>query len=166
VWQIYDYVSVQSVHNATFARDLPPTFLQQARDLANWHEYHVFSSPNPKSIGTSLYRTWISLYSTLTAAILVAARTLAPSFTEYIKRIVNSSDPLKFAYTASSYKPFVSLFNVTGVAQATNSLAGVGECPLGCHQACVDLSSSGLYWINRTRSPYIAWNWLFYPVQL
>ena len=52
-WQIYDYVSVQSVHNATFAGEIPPTFIQQARDLANWHEYYVFSSPDPKSINTS-----------------------------------------------------------------------------------------------------------------
>jgi len=106
----------------------------------------------------------------LTTAILVAARTLVPSFTEYIKRIVNSSDPLKFAYTASSYKPFVSLFNVTGVAHATNSLAGVGEYPLLGHQAGVKmltfLPGSGLHWIDRTRSPYIAGNWSFYPVQL
>lgn len=50
-----------------------------------------------------------------------------PTFTEYINRIVNSSDPLKFAYTGASYKPFVSLFNVTGVAQMNNTLAGVGE---------------------------------------
>lgn len=56
-WQIYDYVAVQSIHNATFAGEIPPTFVQQARDLANWHEYYVFSSPNPKSIGTSAYKT-------------------------------------------------------------------------------------------------------------
>ena len=50
-----------------------------------------------------------------------------PPLTEYIHRILNPSDPLKFAYTASSYKPFISLFNVTGVAQMNNSLAGVGK---------------------------------------
>lgn len=125
-WQIYDYVSVQSVHNATFAGEIPPTFIQQARDLANWHEYYVFSSSNPKSIQTSAYRrdsTWNSMLTTPP----VAARTLVPSLTGYINRIVNSSDPLKFAYTAASYKPFISLFNVTGVAQMDSTLAGVGK---------------------------------------
>lgn len=107
MWNIYDYVAVQSIHNATFAGEIPPAFVQQARDLANWHEYYVFGSPNPRSIST------------------IAARTLVPSLTEYINRIVNSSDPLKFAYTASSYKPFVSLFNVTGVAEMNVTLAGV-----------------------------------------
>ena len=65
--QIFDYVLVQSIHNAivnrlyqnvvsaTFANELPPTFLEQARDLANWHEYYVFGSPDSKSIGTSAY---------------------------------------------------------------------------------------------------------------
>jgi len=55
-----------------------------------------------------------------------------PPLTEYINRILNVSDPLKFTYTASSYKPFISLFNVTGVAQMNDSLAGVGECLVSC----------------------------------
>jgi prostatic aicd phosphatase len=46
-------MNVQSIHNATFARDLPPTFLAQARDLANWHEYNVFSSAQLNGIGNS-----------------------------------------------------------------------------------------------------------------
>ena len=125
-WQVYDYVAVQSIHNATFAAQIPPTFVEQARDLANWHEYHVFSSPNPKSVGTSAYRARLHCTERW-QPISVAVRTLVPSFTEYINRIVNSSDPLKFAYTTSSYKPFVSFFNVTGVAQMNNTLAGVGE---------------------------------------
>ncbi|KAF9783326.1 phosphoglycerate mutase-like protein [Thelephora terrestris] len=107
MWNIYDYVEVQSVHNATFAGEIPPAFVQQARDLANWHEYYVFSSPDPNSINT------------------VAVRTFVPSLTEYINRIANSSDPLKFAYTAASYKPFISLFNVTGVAEMNTTFAGV-----------------------------------------
>ena len=41
-----------------------------------------------------------------------------------INRIANSSDPLKFAYEAISYKPFLSLFNMTGVAQSNPELAG------------------------------------------
>jgi len=57
-FQVFDYILVQSIHNATFARVLPPTFLEQARDLANWHEYYVFSSPDPKSIGTSTYNVF------------------------------------------------------------------------------------------------------------
>jgi prostatic aicd phosphatase len=41
-------------------------------------------------------------------------------------RLANASDPLKLAYNAISYKPFISLFNMTGVAQAYPELQGIG----------------------------------------
>ena len=46
-------MNVQSIHNATFLANLPPTFLAQARDLANWHEYNVFSDTTLGGIGNS-----------------------------------------------------------------------------------------------------------------
>ena len=46
-------MNVQSIHNATFLANLPPTFLAQARDLANWHEYSVFSDTTLGGIGNS-----------------------------------------------------------------------------------------------------------------
>lgn len=52
-----------------------------------------------------------------------------PSITEDVNRITNSSDPLKFAYNAVSYKPFISLFNVTGAVEMNDTLAGVGKWP-------------------------------------
>ena len=53
MWQIFDYINVQNTHNATFAQQLPPTFLEQARALANWHEYNVFTDPDFNGIGNS-----------------------------------------------------------------------------------------------------------------
>lgn len=44
---------VQSIHNATFAKNLPDGFLAHARALANFHEYGVFSSPELDGIGNS-----------------------------------------------------------------------------------------------------------------
>ena len=44
-------MNVQSIHNATFANSLPPGYLNQARDLANWHEYNVFSDSSFDGIG-------------------------------------------------------------------------------------------------------------------
>ena len=49
--QIFDYVNVQSIHNATFANALPSGYLNQTRDLANWHEYNVFSDSAFDGIG-------------------------------------------------------------------------------------------------------------------
>ena len=49
--QIFDYMNVQSIHNATFANTLPAGYLNQTRDLANWHEYNVFSDSSFNGIG-------------------------------------------------------------------------------------------------------------------
>ena len=46
-------MNVQSIHNATFAQNLPSTYLAQARALANYHEYGVFSDPKINGIGNS-----------------------------------------------------------------------------------------------------------------
>ncbi|EKM49712.1 uncharacterized protein PHACADRAFT_265304 [Phanerochaete carnosa HHB-10118-sp] len=97
MWNIYDFMNVQSIHNATFAKNLPPTFLAQARDLANWHEWNVFSDSTLGGIGN------------------IAGTAMLPSVLSAMQDIANSSNPLKFSYTAISYKPFLSLFNMTGV---------------------------------------------------
>lgn len=53
--QIFDYMNVQSIHNATFANNLPVGYLNRVRALANFHEYGVFSSPQVDGIGNSMY---------------------------------------------------------------------------------------------------------------
>lgn len=97
MWNIYDYMNVQSIHNATFANRLPTGYLAKARDLANWHEYNVFTDPALGGIGN------------------IAGTAMLPSILTAMQRIVNASDPLKMHYSAISYKPLLSLFNMTGV---------------------------------------------------
>ncbi|KAF9013360.1 phosphoglycerate mutase-like protein [Cyathus striatus] len=104
---IFDYMNVQSIHNSTFAKNLPPTFLAQARDLANFHEYGVFSSPQLNGIGN------------------IAGQAILPSIINGLHSIANASDPMKFMYEAISYKPFISLFNMTGAAEQQPEIAGV-----------------------------------------
>ncbi|KAJ3491134.1 hypothetical protein NLI96_g916 [Meripilus lineatus] len=94
---VFDYVNVQSIHNATYAQLLPPTFLEQARDLANFHEHGVFTDTDLDGIGN------------------IAARTVLPSILTAFKRIANPFNALKFHYSSVSYKPFLSLFNMIGV---------------------------------------------------
>ena len=43
-----------------------------------------------------------------------------------MQRIANSSDPLKVHYSAMSYKPFLSFFNMTGVVESGQVDGGVG----------------------------------------
>ncbi|EJF61011.1 phosphoglycerate mutase-like protein [Dichomitus squalens LYAD-421 SS1] len=97
MWNIFDYMNVQSIHNATFANALPNGFLPMARYLADWHEYNVFSDTSFNGIGN------------------IAFRTMIPSVVTAMQRIANASDPLKLHYSAIAYKPFLSLFNMTGV---------------------------------------------------
>jgi hypothetical protein len=50
-----------------------------------------------------------------------------PQILSELKSIANATDPLKFAYQSISYKPFLSLFNMTGAAQQHPELAEIGE---------------------------------------
>lgn len=107
MWNIFDFMNVQSIHNATFSQILPKGFLAMARDLAGFHEYGVFSSPQLDGIGN------------------IAGRTIMPSLLDGFSDIVNSSSPVKFVYHAIAYKPFLSIFNMTGVAEMNPQLAGI-----------------------------------------
>ncbi|KAK7056626.1 hypothetical protein VNI00_002343 [Paramarasmius palmivorus] len=107
MWNIFDFMNVENIHDAAFHQNLPPDFLAQARALANWHEYGVFSSPELSGTGN------------------IAFRTMIPSVVESLESIANSSVPLKFVNFVVSYKPFLSFFNMTGAAEANSQLAGI-----------------------------------------
>ncbi len=123
-------MNVQSIHNATFAQRLPDTFLAQARDLANFHEYGVFSDPSFGGLGNSKDYPLIVLQRLRSSSSPVAARTMLPSILTAFQRIANSSDPLKLHYSAISYKPFLSLFNMTGVSQNGGIPPAIGRFSL------------------------------------
>lgn len=52
---------------------------------------------------------------------------MIPSLLEAFDAILDHKNPQKMFITAISYKPFLSLFNITGVAAANPQLAGIGE---------------------------------------
>jgi len=107
MWNIYDFMNVQSIHTPGFLAALPPTYLAQARDLANWHEYNIFTSPELTGIGN------------------IGGQAVLPSIINGLTSIADSTDPLKFTLIQVSYKPFLSFFNMTGAAQANSSLAAI-----------------------------------------
>lgn len=107
MWNIFDFMNVNYIHNADFKKQLPEGYLEKARDLANWHEYNVFSGPTPDHIRN------------------IAGQTIIPSILEGFKSITDSKDPVKFVYEAISYKPFISLFNITKAAEINPQLAGI-----------------------------------------
>jgi len=44
-----------------------------------------------------------------------------------LEAIIDAKNPQKLVVQAVSYKPFISLFNMTGAAQMNESLAGIGR---------------------------------------
>ncbi|KAK0228724.1 histidine phosphatase superfamily [Armillaria fumosa] len=125
MWNIYDYMNVENIHDASFAASISDTFMEQARDLANWHEYGVFSSVDLAGIGN------------------IAARAMLPSIFESFTSITASDDPLKISYLALAYKPFLSLFNMTGVAQMNPQLQGIVNYAAAVALEIRNSSSSG-----------------------
>jgi len=107
MFNMWDYVDVQMQHNRTFLREIPPGFVNQARVLANFHDGNAFSDPKPDGIGN------------------VATRVMLPSIFSALTRIANETDPLKLAINGISYKPFISLFNLTEAARANPEIAGI-----------------------------------------
>jgi len=103
MYNIYDFLNVQSLHNATFLKELPSGYLAQATDLANWHEWLLFTDPAKGGIGN------------------IAGYTIIPSMISGLQAIANASNPLKIHYSAISYKPFISLFNMTAVSPPTSN---------------------------------------------
>lgn len=46
-------MNVQNIHNERFADAVPEELMRRSRDLANYHEYGVFTSPSLDGIGNS-----------------------------------------------------------------------------------------------------------------
>jgi len=99
IWNIYDFIETQLTHNKTYAHRLPPSFHEQARGLANFHENGVFSDNDISGIGN------------------IAGRTLMHTILTSLERIAFNGDPLQFLLIETSYQPFISFFHQTGVAK-------------------------------------------------
>lgn len=72
-----------------------------------YSEYTSFSDPSPGAIGN------------------IAGRGILPVILESLNDIANTSTSSKFYGVGISYKPFISLFNMTGIAQEQPEVAGV-----------------------------------------
>ena len=59
----------------------------------------------------------------------VAFQAMIPSVVTALQRIANSTDPLKLHYSAIAYKPFLSLFNMTGVVADGALPPAIGAYP-------------------------------------
>ncbi|KAJ6624753.1 phosphoglycerate mutase-like protein [Mycena sp. CBHHK59/15] len=107
MFNMWDFVDVQMQHNRTYLQEIPRGWVNQARVLADFHDRNAFSDPKPDGIGN------------------IATRAMLPSIFSALMRIANQTDPLKLAINGISYKPFISLFNLTEAAKAHPDIAGI-----------------------------------------
>merc|ERR1719487_570239 len=75
MYNCWDFMNVNSIHNRTFAEQLNATgdsLLAQAHELANFHEYNLFSAPTEDGLGNlpgrALFPRIISYLQQFTAA--------------------------------------------------------------------------------------------------
>ncbi|KAI0037178.1 phosphoglycerate mutase-like protein [Vararia minispora EC-137] len=107
MFNIFDFINVNDIHNATFHQELPRTFRTQAYGFANFHENGVFTDTASSGIGN------------------IAFRTILPSVFSALTNIADPSNSLKLALNGLSYKPFISFFNLTDASVDGQSLFGI-----------------------------------------
>lgn len=109
-WNIYDYINSELVHNKTYAYRLPPTFIEQARHWANYHERGIFSSDED-----------------INGIANIAGRTMLHTILSSLERIAFNGDPLQFMLVETTYQAFISLLSQTGVTKEKPELAGIPD---------------------------------------
>jgi hypothetical protein len=108
-WNLYDFVNSQLTHNKTYAHRLPPSFVEQARHWANYHEAGVFGSDEINDISN------------------VAGRTILHTILTSLERIAFNGDPLQFMLIETTYQPFISFFHQTGITKERPELKAIPD---------------------------------------
>ncbi|KAJ7249935.1 histidine phosphatase superfamily [Mycena rebaudengoi] len=107
IWNIYDYMNTELTYNQTYAYRLPPSFVEQARALADFHEDGVFSDTQASGVGN------------------IAGRTLLHTILTSLERIAFNGDPLQLMVVQTSYQPFISLFHQTDIVKEHPELKAI-----------------------------------------
>lgn len=104
-YNIYDFLNVQSIHNATLRPQFLP-ILPEAKYYSDYHEAGAFgNTADPNHIAN------------------IAGQAILPPLLGGMDQIRNTSTGLKIQYLAASYKPFLGLFSMMQLpAPLTTSL--------------------------------------------
>ncbi|KDN47750.1 phosphoglycerate mutase-like protein [Tilletiaria anomala UBC 951] len=103
-WNIFDFLNVEFIHNATLSSQIGQQTVELARYYADYHEAGSFSDPDPKSVGN------------------VAGTAMLAPVLATINQLSNASDPLKWSTMATAYKPFLAFGSLLGVPQLNASV--------------------------------------------
>ncbi|TCD65982.1 hypothetical protein EIP91_001929 [Steccherinum ochraceum] len=109
MYNLYDYVSSELVHNKTYAHRLPPTYIEQARGLADWRENAIFGDSQMNGLGN------------------IASRAALSSILKALQRIAFDDDPLQFMLIETTYQPFISLFHQTQMVKRHPELKAIPD---------------------------------------
>ncbi|KAF8554871.1 phosphoglycerate mutase-like protein [Imleria badia] len=107
MWNVYDYLNTQLIHNQSFAFRLPPTLIEQARGFADYKENAVFSDEDIAGIGN------------------IAGRAILSPIIKSLERIAFEDDPLRILLIETSYQPFISLFSMLNAKGDNGQLTGI-----------------------------------------
>ncbi|KIK62450.1 hypothetical protein GYMLUDRAFT_41898 [Collybiopsis luxurians FD-317 M1] len=106
-WNLYDFINSQLTHNQTYAYRLPPTLIETARGLADFHENGVFSDKESGGIGN------------------IAGRTILHTILKSLERVAFNDDPLQFELIETGYQPFISLFHELEIVKENPDLQAI-----------------------------------------
>ncbi|TFK80470.1 phosphoglycerate mutase-like protein [Polyporus arcularius HHB13444] len=109
MYNIYDFVSSQLIHNKTYAHRLPPTFIEQARGFADFRENAIYSDTSMGGIGN------------------IASRTALSSILKALQRIAFNGDPLQLMVIETTYQPFISFFHQADVVKSHPELQAMPD---------------------------------------
>ncbi|KAJ3890255.1 histidine phosphatase superfamily [Lentinula edodes] len=108
-WNLYDYINSELTHNKTYAYRLPPTLVETARGLADFHENGVFSDKQSGGIGN------------------IAGRTMLHTVLKALERVAFNDDPLQFMLVETGYQPFISLFHELEIVKEHPELQAIPD---------------------------------------
>ncbi|KAI0753568.1 phosphoglycerate mutase-like protein [Daedaleopsis nitida] len=108
-YNVWDFVSSGLIHNKTYAHRLPPTFIEQARGLADFRENAIYSDPAMGGIGN------------------IASRTGLSSILKALQRIAFNGDPLQLMVIETTYQPFISFFHQAEVIKSHPELQAIPD---------------------------------------
>lgn len=106
-YNAFDFINVENEYNATFRRNLQNGTLEKAHDVANWLSYRSFSAPSNTSIGN------------------IAGRGVLANLLSSMKVVADPTSDSKIQHYGLSYKPFISLFNMTGASTSSPEIQGI-----------------------------------------
>ncbi|KAG8890442.1 hypothetical protein FRB98_008477 [Tulasnella sp. 332] len=107
IYNVYQFMSEQYIHNITFRQMVEAPVMAQVQTLANWNVWSMYSSPNMADIRN------------------IGGQTMLSEILTVMNRFADKQDPLKFGFYGTSYIPFISLFQLLNVTGHHPELQGI-----------------------------------------